>query len=90
MKFSIAFALSTIASASAFAPSNGVNQRVSSSALNAVVPDRYEWKGYYTNFNDAQVLKTDADVDFDPLGFAATGSLFAMREAEIKHCRLAM
>jgi len=49
-----------------------------------------EWKSYYTNFDDSRVVMTGADSGFDPLDFAVTGSMFAMREAEIKHCRLAM
>lgn len=92
MKFSIVFALSTIASATAFAPSKGYRERTSSSALHmSDMPRQEDWKGYYTNYDDSQVVKTSADVDFDPLGFSDTNAgLFFMREAEIKHCRIAM
>ena len=86
MKFSLALA-ALPAMASAFvAPA----QQQSSTSLSAV-PDRSEWVGYYTNYDDSQVVKTSADTGFDPLGFSKTeAGLFWMREAEIKHCRLAM
>jgi len=88
MKFSAAIALSVIASASAFAPSKRAS---STSALQmSDMPKQTEWKGYYTNYDDNQVVKTSADVGFDPLGLADLYGTFFMREAEIKHCRLAM
>ena len=93
MKFSAAIALSAIASASAFAPGNkGYSDRISSSSSALQMSDipSDDWKGYYTNYDDNQVIKTDADKDFDPLGFADTqAGLFFMREAEIKHSRIA-
>lgn len=93
MKFSTAFVLSTIfASASAFAPSKKAEiQRASALRMAESTPSQADWKGYYTNYDDAQVVKTDADMGFDPLGFSDTNAgLFFMREAEIKHARLAM
>jgi len=98
MKFSVAIALSAIASsASAFAPGSSKSAfrqqpRSSSAPLRmSDMPESPGWKGYYTNYDDSQVVKTGADVGFDPLGFSDTNAgLFFMREAEIKHCRLAM
>jgi len=90
MKFSIAIALSLAASASAFAPSKSL-QRTSSALHMSDMPRSEDWKGYYTNYDDSQVQMTGADVGFDPLGFSQTkASMFFMREAEIKHCRIAM
>lgn len=93
MKFSAAIALSSIASASAFAPtgSEGYSERITSpSALRMSDIPSDDWKGYYTNYDDSKVIKTDADRDFDPLGFSDTeAGLFFMREAEIKHSRIA-
>mmetsp|Transcript_4260 Transcript_4260/g.11615 ORF Transcript_4260/g.11615 Transcript_4260/m.11615 type:complete len:231 (+) Transcript_4260:367-1059(+) len=91
MKFFAPFAvlLTITGSADAFAPS--INAHQSSTALFSTLPPSSEWKGYYTNYDDSKVVKTDADVGFDPLGFSDTkAGLFFMREAEIKHCRLAM
>lgn len=91
MKFWIvAAALAVFAeSASAFVPTN-TNANPQKTPL-AVLPKSSDWKGYYTDYDDRQIIKTGADVDFDPLGLADTNAaLFWMREAEIKHCRLAM
>ena len=91
MKFSTSFtalvAASSVASTLAFAPAS-TNTRSSTSM--AALPPAMEWKSYYTNFNDDAVMMTGADKNFDPLGLSETATLFAMREAEIKHCRLAM
>ena len=41
--------------------------------------------------DENQVILTGADIGFDPLELSKTNAgLFFMREAEIKHCRLAM
>lgn len=93
MKISTAFAvLMAIESSLAFAPTNQAPRRqTTTSSLAASVPPADEWKGYYTNLDESRVVQTDADKGFDPLGFADTNAgLFFMREAEIKHCRLAM
>lgn len=91
MKICTAFAfLLTMGSSSAFAPSSKA-PRQSTTSLSASVPPANEWKGYYTNVDASRVVQTDADKGFDPLGFSDTNvGLFFMREAEIKHCRLAM
>ena len=91
MKLSIATIITLFStSASAFAPTSS-NKPSSKTAIFSTVPPANDWKGYYTNYDDAQVVKTGADVGFDPLGFSETNAgLFFMREAEIKHCRLAM
>mgnify|MGYP000151768184 CR=1 FL=1 len=89
MKFCTSLlALGVLGSASAFAPST-MARKASALAANSL-PPAMEWKSYYTNFDDSRVVMTEADSGFDPLEFAVTGSMFAMREAEIKHCRLAM
>jgi hypothetical protein len=54
-----------------------------------------DWKGYYTGLGpekDADMAtKIPKDFGFDPLGFSDNYSgMFFQREAEIKHCRLAM
>ena len=96
MKFSTSFtalvAAASAASTTGFAPSTTTNinsRSTTPSALN-VLPPAMEWKSFYTNFDNDAVMKTNADKDFDPLGLSDTATLFAMREAEIKHCRLAM
>merc|ERR1719261_280207 len=68
------------------------SQGRTSTSLHATFPPATEWKSYYTNSYGASIVETDADKGFDPLGFSKSngGSLFFMREAEIKHCRLAM
>lgn len=96
------FALSFIASASAFAP---VAQRPSTSTRLAEQPENKEdlWTSSKDGPEKSQALPfaarpkildgtLPADVGFDPFGFAGTdkASLAYMREAEIKHCRLAM
>ncbi|CAJ1937253.1 unnamed protein product [Cylindrotheca closterium] len=76
----------------AFAPASpGVKNTKQQTSLASTLPPSSEWKGYYTNYADTQVVLTGADRNFDPLGFSDNNAgLFFMREAEIKHCRLAM
>ena len=92
MKTSTAFILvaaNLLGSAFAFAPTG--NHGRTPTTLQSTLPPSSEWKGYYTNYDNSQVVQTDADKGFDPLGFSKTNAgLFFMREAEIKHCRLAM
>mmetsp|Transcript_2306 Transcript_2306/g.4772 ORF Transcript_2306/g.4772 Transcript_2306/m.4772 type:complete len:119 (+) Transcript_2306:459-815(+) len=93
MKFSAVIALSATSSAAAFAPASksNIGSISSSSALRMLDIPSDDWKGYYTDYDDNQVIKTEADVGFDPLGFSDTeAGLFFMREAEIKHCRIAL
>jgi hypothetical protein len=86
--------LATIGSSCAFAPlvkTTGSPHRTSSAVGSTPSPVREEWTGYYMDYDDNQVILTDADVGFDPFEFSKTNAgLFFMREAEIKHCRLAM
>lgn len=93
MKFSTAFtslvAVTSAVNTLAFAPASS-NARSSTSLAAQTLPPAMEWKSYYTKFDDDAVMMTGADKNFDPLGLSETATLFAMREAEIKHCRLAM
>lgn len=94
MKLITTFALSfLVGSASSFAPvttstTTHNNHRVS--PLNAV--SQSELKGYYVYDADKDISDNiPSDWGFDPLGFSDTkGGMFFMREAEIKHARLAM
>jgi len=88
--FATAFSLPLfMTGASAFTPmsTNKVhNSRVS--PLNVALD---ELKGYYVNTDMDISDKIPSDAGFDPLKFAETeGGLSFMREAEIKHARLAM
>jgi Chlorophyll A-B binding protein len=96
---------SLFASASAFVPSSSKSttyvMTTSQLAMSSTSPDSKEytamdWKGYYTGLGkerDADMMtKIPKDFGFDPLGLGELGraGMFFQREAEIKHCRLAM
>lgn len=94
---------SLFAPASAFAPATRASSLSLSSAsvLSSTTPSDGEfttadWKGYYTGLGkdrDSDMMtKIPKDFGFDPLGFGELGTagMFFQREAEIKHCRLAM
>lgn len=89
MKITILSLASIFGAVAAFAPTqNSLNKKASTWALHAV--RREELKGYYTLDRDIGD-KIPKDFGFDPLGLAKTkGGLYFMREAEIKHARLAM
>lgn len=99
MKFCLAIA-SFAASASAFAPSpqNSQNSRTQTSLNNDLwgqPPSDGKEKSKALPFANRPKLldgSMPGDVGFDPFGFAGAdkASLMYMREAEIKHCRLAM
>ena len=92
MKTAALFTL-TLSSVSAFAPSTNNPHLSSSSLLQASKQDDDMSKAL--PFAPRPKLlngKLAGDVGFDPFGFAGPdeASLINMREAEIKHCRLAM
>ena len=93
---------SLFGNASAFAPSSSSSSSsssVSALAMSSTSPDEYtamDWKGYYTGLgkerDEDMMTKIPKDWGFDPLGLGELGQagMFFQREAEIKHCRLAM
>lgn len=96
MKFCLAIA-SFAASASAFAPSpqNSRTQTSLNNDLWGQPPSDGKEKSKALPFANRPKLldgSMPGDVGFDPFGFAGAdkASLMYMREAEIKHCRLAM
>lgn len=66
--------------------------------MSDIVPDDVYARGYYTNLEARNEQMKSIELPgkemgqlFDPFKFTETGSgLFFQREAEIKHCRLAM
>jgi len=91
MKLISTLALSfLIGSASSFAPVTNTHNNHRVNPLNAV--SQSELKGYYVYDADKDISDNiPSDWGFDPLGFSDTkGGMFFMREAEIKHARLAM
>ena len=90
MKLSSAFLVTFLAnSVLAFAPSTSSSQK----RLAPLYVQSQDLKGYYTaSYSDEQIKEMiPPDYGFDPLGFSETNAgLFFMREAEIKHARLAM
>lgn len=83
--FSSALLFSLLSVATAFAPSAKTSPTTSLAALNV---DKFV--GIYENLDDKNVKNLPGDQGFDPLNLADYGGLFFQREAEIKHCRLAM
>lgn len=99
MKFSTAFTFVTMAaSASAFSPASTSMATRNTGLAMSSKPEEFtsmDWVGYYTGLGpekDADMAtKIPKDFGFDPLGFSDNNSgMFFQREAEIKHCRLAM
>ena len=91
MKTSSVILLALAPMACAFAPQPS-SMKSSSTAVNGAL-DRMEWKGYYTNLNDDNIKDKipDGNAVFDPFGFTdIQDGISFYREAEIKHCRLAM
>jgi len=92
MKLSVFTIISSclIGTTVAFIPASNLKLSTShdASSLNAI--RQQDLKGYYTSERDI-TDKIPKDWGFDPLGFAETkGGMFFLREAEIKHARLAM
>merc|ERR1711998_497745 len=80
--------LAAVAGASAFAPLSFTKTR----AVSSVAPKMQEMSAAVPFLKKPAALDGSmvGDVGFDPLGFSQIGDIKFLREAELKHCRIAM